>query len=154
RYRTNAAAVLHAAWALVVGRTSGLEDVVFGTVLFGRLQMSGGSPSNVGMFLNTLPLRVRLDAANVKELLEHTHRALIGLMSVEQAPLALAQRCSGVVGSAPLFTTILNYRHGSRSAGLDPAKIGSGINLLSIHAQSPYPITLSVDDFGTEFVLT
>ena len=60
----------------------------------------------LGMFINTLPLRVRLRDVNARELVERTQRELVELLSHEQASLAAAQRCSGIAGSAPLFTAL------------------------------------------------
>src|SRR6202012_4343327 len=63
RLGVSAAPLFHAAWALVISHTSGRDDVVFGSVLLGRLQGSAGSQRILGMFINTLPLRIRLQNA-------------------------------------------------------------------------------------------
>src|SRR5581483_7491990 len=111
RCSVSAATLFHAAWALVVAGTSGRNDVVYGTVLLGRLQGSAGAQRILGMFINTLPLRVSMRDLTARQLVDQTQRELVQLLTHEQASLAVAQRCSGVVGSAPLFTALLNYRH-------------------------------------------
>ena len=127
RLGVSAATVFHAAWSVVVAHTSGREDVVFGTVLLGRLQASAGAQRILGMFINTLPLRLPLQQMTVKGLVERTQRELVELLSHEQSSLALAQRCSGVTGSTPLFSTLLNYRHSAPSSqgGYGRIKAGS-----------------------------
>jgi amino acid adenylation domain-containing protein/thioester reductase-like protein len=153
RMGTSAAALFHAAWALVLARTSGRDDVVFGNVLLGRLQGSAGAQRILGMFINTLPLRLRLGDRTAQELVEHTQRELVELLGHEQASLAAAQRCSGIVGAAPLFTALFNYRHTSPSPELD-WEGASGIRVLARYDRTNYPVTLSVDDLGEGFQLT
>src|SRR5207237_9018718 len=55
RMSVSAATLFHAAWGLVVAHTSGRDDVVFGSVLLGRLGGSAGAQRILGMFINTLP---------------------------------------------------------------------------------------------------
>ncbi|HEX3682331.1 MAG TPA: amino acid adenylation domain-containing protein, partial [Bryobacteraceae bacterium] len=105
------ASLCHLAWALVLARTSGREDVVFGTVLFGRMQGGEGAGRAIGMFINTLPLRIKLGQASVRAAARETHALLTQLLRHEHATLALAQRCSLLQSPAPLFTSLLNYRH-------------------------------------------
>ncbi|MBD1229406.1 non-ribosomal peptide synthetase, partial [Xenorhabdus griffiniae] len=145
--------LFHVAWAQVLAQTSGRDDVVFGSVLLGRLQGGAGAERVLGMFINTLPMRVSLTNYTVQEVVHNTHHGLMMLLEHEQAPLALAQRCSGMPQSMPLFSSLLNYRHGqsAETGGLDT--IWAGIRTLAAEERTNYPVTLSVDDLGVNFQL-
>ena len=52
--------LIQAAWAILLGRLTGREDVVFGVTVAGRPPEIAGIESMVGLFINTLPLRVQL----------------------------------------------------------------------------------------------
>nr|UXB94986.1 non ribosomal peptide synthetase [Pseudomonas syringae] len=143
------AVLFHVAWAQVLARCSGRDDVVFGTVVAGRLQGSAGAERAMGVFINTLPVRVQLTAQGAHELLLATHRDLTELLDHEQASLALAQRCSSVDTSAPLFTTLLNYRHQSNDSQLQ----WPGMRMLDSEERTNYPLCLSVNDYGDDLGL-
>jgi amino acid adenylation domain-containing protein len=78
---------------------------------------------------------------------------LAGLLVHEHAPLALAQKASGVAPPAPLFTSILNYRH-SPSSGRDRDAGPEGIRTVFTQDRTNYPLTVCIDDEGTGFVFT
>jgi amino acid adenylation domain-containing protein/thioester reductase-like protein len=153
RLSVSAATVFHAAWGLVLAQTTGRDDVVFGSVLLGRLHGAAGVHRTLGMFINTLPLRLRLHGMSAKQFVEHTQRELVELLSHEQASLAVAQRCSAVAGATPLFATLFNYRHAisSSQSGWSSA---DGVQVVARQERTNYPITLSVDDLGEGFSLT
>ncbi|MCV4286254.1 non-ribosomal peptide synthetase, partial [Pseudomonas capsici] len=152
---SSAASLMHLAWALAARAASGRDQVVFGTVLMGRMQGGEGSDRALGMFINTLPLRVDIDARSVVEGLKSTHSGLTALLGHEHASLALAQRCSGVAAPAPLFNTLLNYRHSAVDMTSSQAvSAWDGIESLSNEERTNYPLTLSVDDLGTGFAFT
>src|SRR6185312_10560654 len=74
------------------------------------------------------------------------------LVSHEHASLALAQRCSSVPTSAPLFTALLNYRHST--VDLDSGfSRNTGIRFISAESWTNYPIVFSVEQKHTDFVL-
>ena len=52
--------VIQTAWAILLGRLTGREDEVFGVTVAGRPPAMAGVESVVGLFINTLPLRVAL----------------------------------------------------------------------------------------------
>ncbi|PHM69613.1 non-ribosomal peptide synthetase [Xenorhabdus sp. KJ12.1] len=147
--------LFHVAWAQVLAHTSGRDDVVFGTVLSGRLQGTTGADQVMGMFINTLPVRISLSNQTVLEVVRATAKDLADLLEHEQFPLALAQRCSGVTPPQPLFSALLNYRHTSSHGSSDSTENPrwEGVRLLSSKEWTNYPLDLSVDDFGDDFAL-
>ncbi|MET3492989.1 amino acid adenylation domain-containing protein [Variovorax boronicumulans] len=147
RHGVSAATLFHLAWGLVVARASARDDVVFGTVLFGRMQ---GGESALGLFINTLPLRLTLGAQTVEECLRQTHAMLSGLLHHEHASLSLAQRCSGMPGGAPLFTSLLNCRHAAPRTS-EASDEWAGVEMIGSRERSNYPLAMSVDDTGESF---
>ncbi|WP_240325789.1 condensation domain-containing protein, partial [Pseudomonas syringae] len=151
----SAASLVHLAWAQVLGKVSNRQDVVFGTVLMGRMQGGEGAERALGMFINTLPLRVSVGEQGVRDGVKATHKRLTALLGHEHASLALAQRCSGVAAPAPLFSALLNYRHSGVGSVSDQAmQAWQGIAVLSGEERTNYPLTLNVDDLGEGFSLT
>ena len=150
------ASLFHLGWAQVLAALTGKQQVVFGTVLMGRMQGAEAIDRALGIFINTLPLRVNIDGQDVRAAVNATHARLTTLMRHEHAPLALAQRCSHVVAPTPLFSTLLNYRHSHNvaTASAETLAAWDGISTLHSEERSNYPLTLSVDDLGDAFSLT
>ncbi|PHM40846.1 Amino acid adenylation [Xenorhabdus szentirmaii] len=149
--------LFHIAWAQVLAQTSGHNDVVFGSVLLGRLQGGAGADRILGMFINTLPVRISLNGRNARDTVQQAYQDLTALLEHEQAPLALAQRCSDVAQPMPLFSTLLNYRHSQAAKGQTGDAVNAmwaDVRFLSAEERTSYPITLSVDDLGQDFQLT
>ncbi|RYF02090.1 MAG: amino acid adenylation domain-containing protein [Comamonadaceae bacterium] len=153
------ASVMHLAWARVLAAASGRQDVVFGTVLFARMQGGAGVERAMGMLMNTLPLRVPMAGLNVRQAVLRTHTGLAELLRHQHASLAMALRCSQVDAGRPLFSALLNYRHTAPAAqgGADLAggnALLGGIQQLVVQERTNYPVSLMVDDFGADFRLT
>ncbi|EPF6560682.1 amino acid adenylation domain-containing protein, partial [Serratia marcescens] len=150
RLGVSLASLCHLAWAQVLASVSGRDAVVFGTVLLGRLEGGEGAERALGLFINTLPLRLDIDRRGVETAAREAHVRLSGLLAHEHAPLALAQRCSGVSPGAPLFSALLNYRHNNGEAVALP----EGVSLLSAEERTNYPFVLSVEDGGDSLGVT
>ncbi|WP_268744433.1 AMP-binding protein, partial [Pseudomonas syringae] len=131
-FRRGRAVLFHVAWAQVLARCTARDDVVFGTVVTGRLQGTAGAERAMGMFMNTLPVRVQLAAQGAHELVMAIHRDLSELLAHEQAPLALAQRCN---------------------QGRDSRLQWPGLRLLDSAERTNYPLDLTVNDYGDAFSL-
>nr|WP_080410263.1 non-ribosomal peptide synthetase [Burkholderia ubonensis] len=150
------ASVCHLACAQVLARVSGRDDVVFGTTLFGRMDGQAGIDRVMGLFMNTLPIRIKLGDEDVVSSVRRTQSLLAELLSHEHASLALAQSCSAVPAPAPLFTALFNYRHGLSREQVrtdDERRAWEGIQALHGEERTNYPLTLSVDDLGDAFKL-
>ena len=149
------ASIFHLAFALVLARVSGREDVVFGTVLLGRMQGGEGAERVLGTCINTLPVRLQIEDASVQKSIRTTHALLAQLLCHEHAQLALAQRCSAVAANTPLFSALLNYRYGQPD-GQSPGVVDQaieGVEVLDFEERTNFPLTLCVDDLGEGYRL-
>jgi amino acid adenylation domain-containing protein len=173
------ATVFHLACARVLAVLAGRDDVVFGTVLLGRMNAGPGADRVPGLYMNTLPVRVRTTHVPAADALSGMRSQLAALLAHEHAPLTLAQQASGLPAGIPVFTTLFNYRYDRRrttqhSAPTPGAPIPgapipgaptsgaptSGAPIPGIALASPtkdhsnYPMDISIDDRGAGFGLT
>ncbi|MEM9101115.1 MAG: amino acid adenylation domain-containing protein [Pseudomonadota bacterium] len=147
------ASFFHAVWAKVVAVYSDRDDVVFGTVLSGRLQGVSGAEHMLGVFINTLPVRINVNAG-IADVLQEFHRLLYELVNHEQFPLVSAQGCASVGNDSPLFSAVLNYRHAELSLAPDQQALEQAdVHLMAVKERTNYPFTLCIDDLGTDFDL-
>jgi len=146
------ASFFHLAWSLVLAHVSGRRDVVFGTLLLGRLQSGGNARRALGLFINTLPLRLQIDGTGVEASLHRTHQKLAELLRHENASLALAQRCSGVPAPAPLFSSLFNFRQSPPASG--GKTVLPGVELVFARERTDYPVAIAVDDHTEVFSIT
>ena len=101
--------VIQAAWAILLGRLTGRDDVVFGVTVAGRPPEIAGIETMVGLFINTLPLRVRLPPAKpLVELLQQVQDSQSRLMAHQHLGLAEIQSLAGL---GELFDTLVVFEN-------------------------------------------
>jgi amino acid adenylation domain-containing protein/non-ribosomal peptide synthase protein (TIGR01720 family) len=104
--------LVQGAWALLLSRYAGEDEVVFGATVSGRPAGLEGAEEMVGLFINTLPVRVRVSPeARVGAWLAALQRAGARMREHEHAPLARVQRWSGLPASSPLFESVLVFEN-------------------------------------------
>jgi len=114
---TTVATLFQAAWAVLLSRYSGEKDVVFGSVRAGRKGTVEGAEKMVGLFVNTVPLRVNVtEQQSIIELLKQLRKYNLRLRPHEHMPLSEIQKYSAVPSSLPLFQSLVMYDHLSLDA--------------------------------------
>ncbi|HEY0410540.1 MAG TPA: condensation domain-containing protein, partial [Candidatus Dormibacteraeota bacterium] len=142
------------AWALLLGRASGERDVVFGVTVSGRPPELPGVEAILGLFINTLPARVRLpDEAPVSGWLAGLQAAQAELRQHEAAPLVRIQEVSPVARGTALFDSVLVFENYPQAA-IRASALGRRITDVSVIEQTHYPLTLSVVPGGDRLLLS
>ena len=105
--------LVQTAFGVLLGRLTGRDDVVFGVTVAGRPAELLGSERMVGLFINTLPLRMQLPPQlPLAELLRRTQGQQSALMAHQHVGLAEIQRATGLVaGSGDLFDTLVVFEN-------------------------------------------
>ena len=132
---------LQVLWGLVLGAATGSSDVVFGTTVTGRPPELAGVDSMVGLFINTVPVRVRHSPADtVGGLLDRVQVEQAALLDAHHVSLAELQRETGF---APLFDTLVVFEN-YPSGGLAELTERTGLTLVPQSARDAthYPLVL------------
>ncbi len=143
KYKITVNTLLLGAWSILLSRYSGERDVVLGVTLSGRSAPIPGVDRMIGLFINTLPVRVPVEpemgtAKFLAELQEHEAE----LREHEHASLAAAQALSAVPRGTPLFESLFVFENypveASPQAGLSALSARDGRTTEG----PPYPLTI------------
>jgi non-ribosomal peptide synthetase component F len=112
QHRVTLNTLVNAAWALLLSRFSADEEICYGVTVSGRPPDLPDAEQIVGLFINTLPVRVRVDAhQKVSDFLSELQAQFVEMRQYEYTPLVDIHRWSGVPGHLSLFETILVYEN-------------------------------------------
>src|SRR5580698_8307273 len=138
--------LVQGAWGVVAGRPTRRDDEVFGTVVAGRPPELPGVETMLGLFINTVPVRVRLDPQQTAEQMwARLQDEQSALLAYQHLGLAQIQRAAGPGAVFDTLVVYENYPHNPAglagpAAAWDPVRVtGAGG-----HDATHYPLTLAV----------
>ncbi|MBV9775316.1 MAG: amino acid adenylation domain-containing protein, partial [Gemmatimonadetes bacterium] len=145
RHRVTPNTLVQGAWGLLLSRYSGEEDVVFGAAVSGRPPELAGMDEMVGLFINTLPVRVRVEGeARVEGWLAALQRRQVTAREHEHTPLSQVQRWSEVPAGLPLFESLVAFEnHPVREVVGEDAQ-GFRVEAWRGTGRSHYPLAVTV----------
>lgn len=145
-HRLTLGTLIHAAWGLLLSRYSRQTDVLFGSVVAGRPLDITGADTMIGLFVNTLPIRIQIhpDAPLVTWLSELQDQ-LADMRQYEQSPLVDVQGWSEVARGQPMFESLLSIENYGTDIFFN-ADIAPGLALdqARIIESTNYPLTICV----------
>ncbi|MCY1045883.1 amino acid adenylation domain-containing protein [Corallococcus sp. bb12-1] len=144
RHQVTLNTLVQAAWALVLGRHAGVEDVVFGATVAGRPPELPGVEQMVGLFINTLPARVKLPPEQkVVEWLKAFQDWQVERAPYEYAPLVQVQGWSPVPRGTPLFESIFVFENYPVEEAVRQGASQFEIRDVVAQERTNYPLTLT-----------
>ena len=145
RHDLRVSVFVEAAWSIVLGAFSGEDDVVFGSTRACRRTSLPGAESMVGLFINTLPVRVRVAPDRpVLEWLQELRAAQVATRAFEHTPLVVATACAGIPRGSALFETIVVFNERDNDARLKAFGPGWERRDFELHDQTNFPLNVMV----------
>ncbi|WP_369027643.1 amino acid adenylation domain-containing protein [Nocardia farcinica] len=133
------------AWALLLTVLTGRSDVVFGNTVSHRPPQVAGVERMIGLFINTVPVRVRLDPhERVAELLVRVQSEQAAMLDHRYIGLAELQRATGVADLFDTVTVLESYPLGRDELARDLDDAGLRLVDVEAHDATPYPLSLQV----------
>ncbi|WP_219536937.1 non-ribosomal peptide synthase/polyketide synthase, partial [Nonomuraea guangzhouensis] len=142
RHRLTVNTLVQGAWSVLMSAYSGSDDVVYGSVTSGRGDHLDGAESMVGLLLNSIPARVRVERGDpLVAWLRALQREQTAARRFEHTPLTSIQSWTAVPSGQPLFTSVYVFENfpGIASGG-DALRMSE--NFAREH--NNYPLTVAV----------
>ncbi|HEX3095204.1 MAG TPA: condensation domain-containing protein, partial [Candidatus Angelobacter sp.] len=142
--------IVQGAWAVLLSRHTGREDIVFGSTVNGRSPEIAGVESMIGLLINTVPTRVRLRSADsFSDLVSRLNQEQSRLLAHQYLGLVEIQRLTRL---HELFDTLVvfeNFPRGtenkSRTEEVDAQPSGAvRFTVVDLNDAAHYPLTVVV----------
>jgi amino acid adenylation domain-containing protein len=135
--------LVQGAWAMLLSRYSGQEDVVFGATVAGRPTDLLGVESMVGLFINTLPVRVGVvSEAPLLPWLQELQAQQVEARQYAYSPLVQVQGWSDVRRGLPLFESLLVFENYPARTAIHKWSSSLEIRHVRFVSSTNYPLTL------------
>ncbi|BAY23352.1 amino acid adenylation domain-containing protein [Calothrix sp. NIES-2100] len=145
QYQITLNTLVQGAWALLLSRYSGEDDVVFGANTSGRPVSLPGVESAVGLFVNTLPVRVRVNGdESIISWLKNLQAEQAQARQYEYTPLVQIQGWSEIPKGIPLFQSFIAFENYPLDSSLLQGKENLEIGGFSVVNRTNYPLSLIV----------
>jgi hypothetical protein len=151
RHRLTVNTVAQAAWGLLLGHHADRQDVVFGVTVSGRPPELPDVDTMIGMFINTLPVRLKFTPAEaLAPWLQALQARQVESRRYEYCSLTQIQTWCGVARGTRLYDSLLafhNYPGRSSAAGAgngDAPGGATGLGDFRALSQLAYPLEMEV----------
>ncbi|MAM88882.1 MAG: non-ribosomal peptide synthetase [unclassified Hahellaceae] len=132
-------------WALLLSRYSGNADVVFGVTVSGRPPELAGVEEMIGLFINTLPLRIQVDEAEqLVPWLQSLQSLNLDLREFEHSSLVDIQGWSDFVRGEEIFDSILVYENAPIDAKLLGGELSFRLEDMDHSVHTHYGLTVVI----------
>ncbi|TCJ89555.1 amino acid adenylation domain-containing protein [Nocardia alba] len=136
---------LQVAWALLVAALTGRSDVVFGNTIAHRPPQIPDIERMVGLLVNTLPVRVRLEPdETVADLLGRVQSEQAAMLDHQYIGLAELQRATGITEMFDTATVLESYPLDRELLARNLSEAGLRFVEVTAHDATPYPLSLQV----------
>jgi amino acid adenylation domain-containing protein len=137
--------VIQGAWALLLRRYCDAADVVFGVTVSGRPQeLIDGDPV-LGVFINTMPLRVQMAPVDyLGDWLRNIQEINVELRHYEASPLVQIQGWSDIRPGTSLFDSVLVFQNYLLDKAVQEYGSTFGIEAVDVEGWTNYPLTITV----------
>jgi len=136
--------LIQTAWAILLTRYSGMDDVVWGSTVSGRPVDLKGSEDMIGLFINTLPVRAIItEDLTVSDLIQSVQDFSLGMREYEYSLLPEVKACSAIPKSQNLFESIVVFEnYPVDTVSMDDSKFG--ISNVKNFEMTNFPLTLLI----------
>ena len=135
--------LVQGAWSVLLSRYSGSTDVVYGATVSGRPPEIADVDSMIGLFINTLPVRVKVfEDEPVVEFLARLQNEQIAREPFAHAPLSRIQTWSQVAAPDPLFESVVVFENYPMDESLGQVGGSFTVREFELFEQTNLPITL------------
>ncbi len=159
--------LLQGGWGLLLGSLAGRREALFGVTVSGRPDNLPGAETMVGLFINTLPLRLQWDSdIRVGDWLNRLHTLNGDLRQYEYSPLVRLKALSDVPGDTSLFDSIFVFENFpfdedrstlGQTLSLEPLEDGEVVDgIRQTRGRNSYPLSLiaSVENDALQLLIS
>ncbi len=141
RNETTLSTLLQASWVVLLNKFTNEDDILFGLTFSGRAEAVAGIESMIGLFINSLPVRVKLGQnENIVSLLQKIKNINIDINEYIYTPLVKVQDWSEVPNDLPLFQSLVVFENFPSDSGMETTDLK--ISDVKSFSKTNYPLLL------------